>query len=310
MGRAHRDPRPADVRHLDAAIVLVAQPRRQRRTRPRNMPSPGWPGDSSDSANSTCSPRQIPRYGLPPRIESTMARPSGASGPSALAQSPNAPCPGTTTRAASRTTARIRGHAHRLQRAGRLERLGHRAQVAEPGVDDRDHARSHHRSRASFVASPSSTARRRRRADRCARRPRSRARTPSTAPRGCGARSPVVQPQVQVALAAVHERLEELVRQLGVEAADPLAGDAVDAATPGAAAPKSRPPPAPASRPSAPCTRRSDGCRACRRAPARRRRRARAPRPRRRGARRPRRRRARRARGRRARAARTRRACA
>ena len=154
------------------------------------------------------------------RIESAMARPSGASGRERAGAVAERALTGHDDARRVAHDRGIRGHAHRLQRAGGLERLGDRAQIAEPRVDDGDHP-----VRVPFVdgTTPPTRGSMREASDVA------RANAFHSASRMWCAFCAVVQPQVQVALAAIGERLEELVRQLGVEAADPLAGDAVDA---------------------------------------------------------------------------------
>src|SRR5437762_11020058 len=68
------------------------------------MPSPVTPGVSSLPSHSSCMPRQIPRIGVPRDAWSRMtaSRPRDRN---AAMPIPTAPTPGTTTRAASRTTA-------------------------------------------------------------------------------------------------------------------------------------------------------------------------------------------------------------
>ena len=218
---------PADVRHLAAArlarrAVPTAAGARARETRRARR----WPGASSLASNSTCRPRQMPRYGVPRAIASRSGAPSGASGAAPRAQSPNAPWPGHDDSSASRTTSgsRVTTHARGADLASSaLARPS--AGCPSTDVDDRDH-------RADSVSVPfvDGTAPPRRGSIASRRRTCARERLAQRLDDVVRVAA-VVQPHVQVALRAGRERLEELVRQLAVEVADPLAvepGDAPD----------------------------------------------------------------------------------
>ncbi len=144
-GQDRRRPRrvhgvPADVRHLELGPALGREhaPSRSHSgpslpQRPGSSPSPGRPGASVLPSNRNCSPRQMPRSGLPPRA---CARIASRQGPSSTAVASKWPTPGTIRPSAP---AICDGSLRREHLgAGRGQRLAHRRQVAGAIVDQRD----------------------------------------------------------------------------------------------------------------------------------------------------------------------------